>query len=115
MSWDQEITQQDIQSFLLDYLEVNVEELLQKAILSKLTERSLNYSVSSDEKRIIFSDGRVFVPALTSIIRGDSWGSDYYTFVETGKPFFVKSTTYCGCDDDPHDSMKEMPGIEEKK
>lgn len=104
MGWDQETGRQGVMNFLLDHFEIDAAALLREAVESKLRERGITYEVLQDDSReegdgisygftpevIRFSDGRIFVEALTETCRGDDWGSDFYTFVEAGVPYVRK-------------------------
>lgn len=101
MGWDQSTSRQDVQSFLLELMDIDPNELLREALTEKMAEANLSYTVIADTEReeddglynifhpdrITLSDGRVFVEAITEEQRGDDWGNDHYSFVEKGKPY----------------------------
>jgi len=53
------------------------------------------------------SDGRVFIETMTETINGDDWGSDFYDFVEVGKPFTFTRKEHLYDGNDPHVSTEE--------
>lgn len=124
MGWDQSTGRQDVQSLLLDLLGVDPNELLRQVIEQKLAEQGLSYEVEEDTDReegdgmveifhprqIKFSDGRVFVETLTETVRSDDWGSDFYGFVEAGKPYKILRVDYNGPGDEPEVSEELVPG-----
>jgi hypothetical protein len=128
MGWDQGTGRQDVQSFLLELLGVDPNELLREAILYRMDKKGLAYKVVPHEGReegdglygsfvpdkIVMSDGRVFVEALTLIQRGDDWGNDHYSFVEAGKPYTVRTEEwlYNPDSEDPYVTEEIMPGEE---
>jgi hypothetical protein len=123
MGWDQETGRQDVQSLLLDILGVDPNELLRQVIDTKLSEQGLSYEVEEDPdreegdglhsvfnpRRIRFSDGRVFVETLTETVQGDDWGSDFYGFIEAGKPYKILRVEYNG-GDEPDVTEEVVPG-----
>ena len=127
MSWDQTTCRQGVRQFVIEELGIDVEALIEKAIQAKLAEMGLSYEISEDHSHtesgygysegdfhptiIKFSDGRVFVDVRTADDRGDDWGSDYYSFVEVGKPYELRREAYCGCEDDPHVTIDTMPPV----
>jgi hypothetical protein len=124
MSWDQNTGRQTVQQFLLDFLGLDPNQLLEEAINAKLAEKGLSYMVrllanspgyaeDFHPQKVIITDmrqERVFVEALTDIQCSDSWGSDYYSFVEAGRPFTRTRTAYDGSDDEPHVTSEVVPG-----
>ena len=124
MSWDQNTTRQTVQQFLLDFLGLDSNQILHDAIEAKLAENGLSYvvvtpancRVSEEDfhpQKVIITDmrqQRVFVEALTAVDRSDSWGNDYYSFVEAGRPFTRTRTEYDGSDDEPHVTSEVIPG-----
>lgn len=126
MSWDQQTGRQDVQSLLLDLLGVDPNELIREVIDSKLAEIGLSYEVEEDldreegdglvtvfnPRRIKFSDGRVFVETRIEEVRSDDWGSDFYGFVEAGKPYKIMRVDYNGSDEEPTVSEEVIPGAD---
>lgn len=123
MGWDQSTGRQDVQSLLLEILGVDPNELIREVIDSKLAERGLSYEVEEDTdreegdglvtvfhpRRIKFSDGRVFVETIIEEVRSDDWGSDFYGFVEAGKPYKIMRVDY-NDGDEPTVSEETVPG-----
>jgi len=124
MGWDQETGREGIYDFLLRFLGIDVKALLKQVIEDRLSEQGLTYEIEEDTSRnlseglydsfspqkVKFSDGRVFVEALTEISRGDDWGFDFYKFVEAGKPYRVRTEEYLYDGNDPHVSEEVIPG-----
>lgn len=108
MSWDQQVGRQDIQSFLLELLGVDPNELIRQVLEQKLAEAGLSYEEEEDlnreegdglvtvfhPRKLKFSDGRVFVETIIESVRSDDWGSDFYGFIEAGKPYKVMHVDY---------------------
>ena len=113
-----------MQSLLLELLGVDPNELLRQVIEQKLAEQGLSYEESEDTdreegdgmveifhpRRIKFSDGRVFVETLVEEVRSDDWGSDFYGFVEAGKPYKILRVDYDGSSDEPNVREELVPG-----
>ena len=126
MGWDQSTGRQDVQSLLLELLGVDPSELLRQVIEQKLAEQGLTYEVDEDTdreegdgmieyfhpRRIKFSDGRVFVETLTETARSDDWGTDFYGFVEAGKPYEILRVDYNNSDDEPEITREVVPGTD---
>ena len=126
MGWDQSVGRQSVRDFLLELMEINPDQLLEEALHRKMEEGGLTCEVELCAGReegdgmynsftpdvVKLSDGRVFVEALTESINYDDSGSDYYSFVEVGKPFTFTRNSYCGCEDDPHVTTEEMISTE---
>jgi hypothetical protein len=126
MGWDQGTGRQDVQSFLLDLLEIDPNELLREALSAKMAEKGLSFEVVAETDRtesaglygdftpdkILLSDGRVFVEALTDIERGDDWGNDCYSFVEAGQSFTRRRAEWHYDGNDPHVTEEVVPGDE---
>ena len=124
MGWDQQIGRQDIQGFLLDILGVDPNELLRQVIEQKLAEGGISYEVEEDTTReeggglvttffprkVTMSDGRVFVETRIEEVRSDDWGSDFYGFVEAGKPYKIMRVDYNGKDNEPVVTEEVVPG-----
>ena len=122
MGWDQSTARQSVRDFLLDLMGIDADQLLEEALHRKMEEGGLTSEVqlcagreegdgmynSFTPAAIKLSDGRVFVEALTESVNYDDSGSDYYSFVEVGKPFEFTRNEYCGCEDDPHVSKEEQ-------
>lgn len=113
MSWDQETSRQSVKSFLLELMNVDVDEVVDRELNIRLAEAQLKYTVTvtgfeddafnntEEYTTIKLSDGRVFVQELTESTSGDSWGSDLYTFVQAGKPYTFTRKGYDGSEDEP--------------
>ena len=126
MGWDQSTGCESVEQFLLRELDIDLNALIVKAIAEKLSEKDLTFEAIEDTSRwegdemsgqfhpwrIEFSDGRVFVTALTHQQMGDDWGNESFTFVEAGKPFELHRSEYVGRDDDPQVSVEEMQNLE---
>lgn len=122
MGWDQSVQRQDVQSFLLDFLGVDPNELLREIVDSKLSELGLSFEVEEDTdaeegdgmynvfhpRKITMSDGRVFVETLTESVMGDDWGNEFYSFVEAGKPYEVLRVDQSN--DEPVVTRETIPG-----
>lgn len=121
MGWDQNTRRQSVRDFLLGLMGIDPNQLLEEALHRKMKEAGLTsevllcagreegdgmYNVFTPDA-IKLSDGRVFIEALTESTNGDDWGNDFYSFVETGKPFTHTRNDYCGCENDPHVSKEE--------
>lgn len=101
MGWDQSTGREDVQAFLLKFLEEDPNELLRKVIEARLAEKGLTYEVVEDTdaeegdglyegfhpRQVKFSNGQTFTERCTEEARGDDWGQDWYSFVEDGKPY----------------------------
>ena len=108
----------------MDLLGIDPNELIREVLDSKLAEQGLSYEVEEDTDReegdglvtvfhprkITFSDGRVFVETIIEEVRSDDWGSDFYGFVEAGKPYKIMRVDYNGEDDEPTVSEETVPG-----
>ena len=122
MGWDQSTIRQDVQSFLLEFLGVDPNELLREVVESKLAEQGISFEVEEDTTteegdgmynvfhpmKITMSDGRVFVQTLTEAVSGDDWGNDYYSFVEAGKPYEILRVDHSN--DEPVITREAIPG-----
>jgi hypothetical protein len=114
-------------SFLLDLMGIDPNQLLLEALQVKMGEVGLTYEQApavngNGEPReagdgmydsfqpdvITLSDGRVFIETQTETTQGDDWGNDYYTFVETGKPFTFTRNDWLDDGNDPHVTTEEM-------
>lgn len=110
MSWEQTSARQGVSNFLLREFGIDVSTLIQAAIDQSLAAEGLTYKVHEDPSRwegdmysgefhpeiIEMSDGRVLVEVITAKTDGDSWGNDYYTFIEQGKSYEVIEEIYNG-------------------
>jgi hypothetical protein len=90
-----------VRDFLLELMEIDTGQLVSDALQAKMGEVGLTYEEEDAEGReegdglvnvftpkvLRLSDGRVFIETLVESTCGDSWGSDFYSFVEVGKPF----------------------------
>ncbi len=122
MGWDNSTQRQSVRDFLLDLMGIDPDQLLEEALHLKMEEAGLTSEVQLRAGReegdgmydvftsdvIKLSDGRVFIETQTETTQGDDWGNDYYSFVETGKPFVYARTIYDGSEDEPHVSTEEM-------
>jgi hypothetical protein len=122
MGWDQDVCRNSVQDFLLELMEIDTGKIVREALDMKMGEVGLAYEEEEAEGReegdglvnvftprvLRLSDGRVFIEARVEAIFGDDWGSDFYSFVEVGKPytFTRKEHRYDG--EDPHVSTEEL-------
>ncbi len=123
MGWDQTTQRQSVTDFLLDFMEIDPNQLLLEALQAKMAEKGLTYSVTTETGReegdgmynsftpdlVKLSDGRIFVETQTEATWGDDWGDDYYSFVEAGKPFeFIRNEyRYLDNVEDPYTTKEE--------
>jgi hypothetical protein len=101
MGWDQDVCRNSVRDFLLDLMEIDSAKIIREALDMKMGEVGLTYEEEEAEGReegdglvnvftpkvLRLSDGRVFIETLVESACGDDWGSDFYSFVEVGKPF----------------------------
>jgi hypothetical protein len=101
MGWDQDVCRNSVRDFLLELMEIDTGQLVSDALQAKMGEVGLTHEEEEVEGReegdglvnvftpkvLRLSDGRVFIETLVESTCGDSWGSDFYSFVEVGKPF----------------------------
>ena len=101
MGWDQDVCRNSVRDFLLELMAIDTAQLVREALQVKMGEVGLTHTeelaVNREEgdglvhvfipKVLRLSDGRVFIETLVESTVGDDWGSDFYSFVEVGKPF----------------------------
>ena len=115
MSWEQTHARQGVSNFFLQEFGVSMVTLIREALDRHLEKAGLSYKVHTDPARwegdmytefhpeiIEISDGRVLVEVITTRMVGDSWGNDYYTFVEQGQPYEVITELHDGGEKDPN-------------
>ncbi len=120
MSWDQDVCRNSVRDFLLELLAIDTGQLIREALQVKMGEVGLTYEEDEAEGReegdglvnvftpkvLRLSDGRVFIETLVESTCGDSWGSDFYSFVEVGKPFeFTRNEHVYDMDGDGENSV----------
>jgi hypothetical protein len=125
MGWDQDVCRNSVRDFLLDLMAVDAAQIISEALDLKMEDVGLTHEVApaingNGEPReegdgmcnsfqpdvITLSDGRVFIETLVESTCGDDWGSDFYSFVEVGKPFeFTRNEHVYDMDGDGENSV----------
>ncbi len=107
MSYDHSAGAETKQQFLCRLLEIDVDNLIEAAIVNEMERMGLHIIHERPLKdaaecgyseiplhRIEFYDGRIFEHRCTEVNSGDDWGCDRYEYVDVSVPYELKTTIY---------------------